>query len=400
VWRGVTKGTSAALSPGVRQPLQRRSTAATPADRTDDRAGAGSTLPKTTLQMARHGVSGPGTTLPQLDAVQRSFGPDHDVSGVRAHTDGAAQEASRSMGAAGYAVGNDVAFASESPGLFLIAHEAAHVVQQRAGVQLSGGVGAEGDPYEQHADRVAAAVVAGESAAGLLDRIPGGGGGGGAVQRRAEEGTWADIFNNAGVELNNPDAFKEANTRERHSMLERADVELAAQMLATVSRFEVKKLLLNTVVRPSRSLTFKIIEACPDVVEIMPLEYLEGLFEGGGKLHVIGEALSAKQVDRIATAATEYGRLAQILKTADAERVRIALGALFYREEAQLIVDLHRYRARGLDGALGRKSVEQWTKLLDAAHDESPDLGNELIQVMHAYNWTDAVEHWQRQPGP
>jgi hypothetical protein len=47
------------------------------------------------------------------------------------------------------------------------------VVQQRAGVHLAGGVGQEGDPYEQHADAVAQRVVAGQSAEDLLDGVDG-----------------------------------------------------------------------------------------------------------------------------------------------------------------------------------------------------------------------------------
>ncbi len=49
------------------------------------------------------------------------------------------------------------------------AHEAAHVVQQRRGVQLRDGVGQASDAYEQQADAVADAVVAGESAEALLN---------------------------------------------------------------------------------------------------------------------------------------------------------------------------------------------------------------------------------------
>src|SRR5262249_50521044 len=58
--------------------------------------------------------------------------------------------------------------------LFTVAHEAAHVVQQRGGVQLRGGVGEQGDPYEQHANEVAALVVQGKSAEAVLDRSTGG----------------------------------------------------------------------------------------------------------------------------------------------------------------------------------------------------------------------------------
>lgn len=60
--------------------------------------------------------------------------------------------------------------------LHTVAHEAAHVVQQRGGVQLKGGVGAAGDAYERHADAVADRVVAGESAEDLLAQGAAGGG--------------------------------------------------------------------------------------------------------------------------------------------------------------------------------------------------------------------------------
>jgi hypothetical protein len=71
------------------------------------------------------------------------------------------------MGAEAFATGNHVAFAG-TPSLHTAAHEAAHVVQQRGGVQLKGGVGQVGDQYERHADAVADLVVRGESAEGLL----------------------------------------------------------------------------------------------------------------------------------------------------------------------------------------------------------------------------------------
>jgi hypothetical protein len=136
---------------------------------------------------AAAGVASPGAPLPHLDAINRAFGR-HDVSGIRAHTDGAAGSAARAIGARAYATGHDVAFA-ETPDLHTAAHEAAHVVQQRGGVQLKGGVGEAGDSYERHADVVAGAVVRGESAEALLDRGPSGSGGGvpRVVQRRDNE---------------------------------------------------------------------------------------------------------------------------------------------------------------------------------------------------------------------
>ncbi|HEY0195624.1 MAG TPA: DUF4157 domain-containing protein [Kofleriaceae bacterium] len=133
-------------------------------------------------EAAQAGVSGPGGAMPHGDKIQAAFG-DHDISGVKAHVGGQAADASKAIGAEAYATGNNIAFGN-SPDLHTAAHEAAHVVQQRAGVHLKGGVGAEGDAHEQHADAVADAVVAGKSAAGLLDQYKGGGGGA-AVQRRA-----------------------------------------------------------------------------------------------------------------------------------------------------------------------------------------------------------------------
>lgn len=132
---------------------------------------------------ASEGVSGAGQSLPHGDAIQNSFG-DHDVSSVRAHVGGAAAKANTAMGAEAFATGNQVAFKSE-PTLHTAAHEAAHVVQQRAGVQLEGGVGQAGDSYESHADAVADRVVAGKDASDLLG--PSSAGGSAAVQCKIVE---------------------------------------------------------------------------------------------------------------------------------------------------------------------------------------------------------------------
>jgi hypothetical protein len=141
-------------------------------------------------QAAATGISGSSGTLPFLSDIQRGFG-HHDVSGIEAHTDGAASEGARAMSAEAFASGNHVAFAG-SPSLFTAAHEAAHVVQQRAGIAVPGGVGEVGDGHERHADQVAARVAAGESAVDLLDGVLGEPAAntshapGGAVQRRVE----------------------------------------------------------------------------------------------------------------------------------------------------------------------------------------------------------------------
>ncbi|HEY4242576.1 MAG TPA: DUF4157 domain-containing protein [Kofleriaceae bacterium] len=117
--------------------------------------------------IARAGVRGAGQPLPFLERIQAAFG-HHDVRGVQAHLDAAAARAAQAIGARAYALGEHIAFAG-SPDVHTAAHEAAHVVQQRGGVALAGEMGAPGDAYEAHADRVAAAVVAGASAEALLD---------------------------------------------------------------------------------------------------------------------------------------------------------------------------------------------------------------------------------------
>ena len=124
--------------------------------------------------VAGAGLRGAAEPLPHLERIQAAFG-QHDVGGAEAHLDGAAREASQALGAQGFAQGNQVAFA-EAPSLHTAAHEAAHVVQQRAGVHLKSGVGQAGDVHERHADAVADKVVAGQSAEPLLNQYPQGGG--------------------------------------------------------------------------------------------------------------------------------------------------------------------------------------------------------------------------------
>ena len=143
---------------------------------------------------ARKGTATASTQLPYSEQIQASFGR-HDISSVQAHSGGAAAASAEAMGAAAYATSNHVVL-GRGTDLHTVAHEAAHVVQQRAGVSLSGGVGAVGDGYEQHADAVADAVVGGRSAEGLLDGMAGGGkgppgkGSSGDVQLLSTKAQW------------------------------------------------------------------------------------------------------------------------------------------------------------------------------------------------------------------
>jgi hypothetical protein len=143
-------------------------------------------------RIAARGTSGAGGALPHLDAIQRSFGR-HDVSQIKAHNDAAAQSGTRALGAEAFASGDHVAFAG-TPSLHTAAHEAAHVVQQRAGVHLKGGVGEVADEYERHADAVADRVVRGESAEALLDQMAGKSRGGAPAVQMKFAGTFGAIL--------------------------------------------------------------------------------------------------------------------------------------------------------------------------------------------------------------
>ena len=126
------------------------------------------------ISTAKSAFSGGGSAMPHQQKVESSFGTD--MSSVQAYTGPAAAEACDSLGAQAFTMGNKIAFKEASPSVGLVAHEAAHVVQQSQGVSLSGGVGKPGDSYEKHADAVSSAVTSGKSAAGMLQKKADGGG--------------------------------------------------------------------------------------------------------------------------------------------------------------------------------------------------------------------------------
>jgi hypothetical protein len=134
-------------------------------------ARGGGADPASVHEAAAKGISGSSLSMPHASAIQQSFG-HHDVSQVQAHVGGDASAACDDMSAMAYAMGTHVAF-RDTPDLHTAAHEAAHVVQQQAGVQLADGVGRQGDAYERHADVVADRVVRGESAESLLGGMTG-----------------------------------------------------------------------------------------------------------------------------------------------------------------------------------------------------------------------------------
>ena len=113
------------------------------------------------VQSTINTTRGAGTSLDAgvADRLGASLG---DVSDVRVHTDDTADQLNRSVSARAFATGTDVYFAKgeynpgSGSGDKLIAHELAHVVQQR-GASTSGPltVSQPGDAIEQEADAVA-----------------------------------------------------------------------------------------------------------------------------------------------------------------------------------------------------------------------------------------------------
>ncbi|WP_371599786.1 DUF4157 domain-containing protein [Streptomyces sp. NBC_00564] len=127
-----------------------------------------------------------------LDPVTRAFAEPlfgQDFSQVRVHTDEQAAQSARSLGALAYTVGRDIVFGGNqyqpqgSAGRSLIAHELAHVVQQRAqpahpAVRL--GIGDAGTAQEAAADLAGDAVVRGEKVPGAMPTVSP------TIQRRVE----------------------------------------------------------------------------------------------------------------------------------------------------------------------------------------------------------------------
>jgi hypothetical protein len=180
-------------------------------------------------EAAARGVATPSQALPHADRIQQLFGR-HDVSSIQAHVGGEAAATAGAMGARAYATGNHVVL-GQATDLHTVAHEAAHVVQQRGGVQLKGGVGQAGDSYERHADHVADAVVAGRSAEGLLDRAPGGGSGTG-IQKDDNPAAPAAAATPAGG-TGAPAAAAPAADETRGDQLRKAVLAAAEQRLAS-----------------------------------------------------------------------------------------------------------------------------------------------------------------------
>ena len=113
------------------------------------------------VQSTIDATRGAGTGL-DPSVAGRMAGSFGDLSDVRVHTDDSADKLNRSVSARAFATGSDVYFAQgeynpgSASGDRLIAHELAHVVQQR-GASASGplSVSQPGDAMEREADAAA-----------------------------------------------------------------------------------------------------------------------------------------------------------------------------------------------------------------------------------------------------
>ncbi|HUQ01566.1 MAG TPA: DUF4157 domain-containing protein [Kofleriaceae bacterium] len=260
------------------------------------------------LHLAAQGVAGGGGALPHRDVIQASFGR-HDVGGISAHVGGSAAQASAAIGAEAYATGSSVAFAND-PSLHLAAHEAAHVVQQRAGVSLKGGMGQAGDAYERHADAVADAVVAGRSAEALLDNGPGGGASSGtAVQghaiQRNQPGAAAPAAAPASAPADAPAAAPESEgDKMRKAILAAAESRLKEKK-EIVSEAEIQdvrtgRIRLKLVVLPDGS------EVMMNIPTAVPMKNFTTCIEFAGQ--TFGDASKAMGTD-----AKDSQRIAKLL---------------------------------------------------------------------------------------
>jgi Domain of unknown function (DUF4157) len=250
--------------------------------------------------IAAHGVGGAGGALPHVDAIQRSFGA-HDVSGVRAHVGGAAASAADALGAEAYATGSSVAF-RESPSLFVAAHEAAHVVQQRAGVHLRGALGQVGDVYERHADEVAARVVAGASAEDLLTAGADGAAATPVVQRKEKAPSQAT----AGEKAHEHDLAESTSTEAARSAIDLATIRIGNSATAIEKAMGAKGMDAQAAVGVART---EFAHVTSVLVEVAPMVQRQEKTSGASDLfHELGRLRGA--LDRFATTWTRAQKFA------------------------------------------------------------------------------------------
>lgn len=133
------------------------------------RAAPGHAVPEIVHRVLR----GAGRPLDSATRTTMETGFGHDFSGVRVHTDSVAHASASAVHALAYASGQHLVFANgqyapgTSSGRRLIAHELAHVVQQRHLTDQPAAIGDAASALEQQADRAAERVLSGRPAGRL-----------------------------------------------------------------------------------------------------------------------------------------------------------------------------------------------------------------------------------------
>ena len=122
--------------------------------------------PTSTTMVSSLTSLGASTNYPHIDRIQESFGK-HSVQHTKSYINDQATAANKALGAKAFTLDETVAFA-EYPNLWTAADEAAHVVQQRFGLQRSGKIHYSNDPLEAQANQVADIVSRGSSAESFL----------------------------------------------------------------------------------------------------------------------------------------------------------------------------------------------------------------------------------------
>ena len=141
------------------------------------RKGTPGEIPSALEQTA---FSGPGEPLASELREETEARVGADLGGVRVHRDEGADRAARMVEATAFTLGQNIAFSrgafepGTEAGKRLIAHEAAHTVQQRGATGAVRGMSGPYDQSEREADAIASGVARTprESAVGIIQRVP------------------------------------------------------------------------------------------------------------------------------------------------------------------------------------------------------------------------------------
>ena len=134
---------------------------------------AGGAVPQDPEPLVRRVLRSPGKPLGSGVRAEMETAFGADFSTVRLHDDSSARESAQALGARAYTAGENVVLGSGGADKHTLAHELAHVVQQRTGPVAGAAVGSgllrvshPDDSFEQAAEATAAKVVAGHQAPG------------------------------------------------------------------------------------------------------------------------------------------------------------------------------------------------------------------------------------------